>query len=265
MAETIRDIELRRDAILDQFPPCQFVALCSMLAVSLLVTMPAFAQVSPDGVAGQTAIDSRKIFFMLFLMLGPIKILVPYAAMVRDADPVLRRRVARRAILFSAAALALAGLIGRTMLENFDISLPVLALTAGVILFLVALQTVLQQSAGATTNLPSGATEFVPDVKMAFSPLAFPTIVTPYGIAAVIVFATLARGQREAELMVAGIVLVILALDWAAMLFAETILKWIGTTLQVFAVVLGVTQVALGLQVIMHSLSMIGVFTERGY
>jgi multiple antibiotic resistance protein len=63
--------------------------------------------------------------------------------------------------------------------------------------------------------------------------------------------------------MVAGVVLLILALDWVAMLFAEAILKWIGTTLQVFAVVLGVTQVALGLQVIMHSLSMIGVFTER--
>ena len=103
----------------------------------------------------------------------------------------------------------------------------------------------------------------MPDVKLAFTPLAFPTIVTPYGIAAVIVFATLARGQPEAEVMVAGIVLLILALDWAAMLFAETILKWIGTTLQVFAVVLGVTQVALGLQLIMHSLSMIGVFTER--
>ena len=113
--------------------------------------------------AGQTAIHSRKIFFMLFLMLGPIKILVPYAAMVRMPIASFAEESRSRAILFSAAALALAGLIGRTMLENFDISLPVLALTAGVILFLVALQTVLQQSAGATTNLPSGTTEFVPD------------------------------------------------------------------------------------------------------
>lgn len=47
------------------------------------------------------------------------------------------------------------------------------------------------------------------------------------------------------------------------MLFAETILKFGGTALQVFAVVLGVTQVALGLQVILHSLAMIGVFAER--
>jgi multiple antibiotic resistance protein len=46
-------------------------------------------------------------------------------------------------------------------------------------------------------------------------------------------------------------------------MFAETILKWTGTALQVFTVVLGVTQIALGLQIITHSLSMIGVFAER--
>ena len=241
--------------------PCQSVLLCSMLVFSQLAMVPAFAQVSSDAVAVEPAIDARKIFFMLFLMLGPIKVLVPFVSMMHGADSVLRRTVAGRAILFSAAALALAGLLGRSILENFDISLPVLGLTGGVILFLVALQTVLQQSASAA-NLPSSGVQ-LPDVKLAFTPLAFPTIVPPYGIAAVIVFATLARDRHEAELMVAGIVLLVLALDWAAMLFAETILKWIGTTLQVFAIVLGVTQVALGLQLIVHSLSMIGVFTER--
>ena len=158
-----------------------------------------------------------------------------------------------RAILFSAAALALAGVLGRGMLENFDISLPVLALTGGVILFLVALRTVLQQSTGAVErpkrDLPP------PELKLALTPLAFPIIVTPYGIAAVIVFATLAGGKYDAVSIVTGIVLLILILDWAAMLFAENILKWVGTTLQVLAVVLGVTQIALGLQVILHSLS----------
>jgi multiple antibiotic resistance protein len=241
--------------------PCQCVLFSSMLALCQFGTVHAFAQSSSDAVAVESVIDARKIFFMLFLMLGPIKVLVPFVSIMHDADSVLRRTVARRAILFSAAALALAGLLGRSILENFDISLPVLGLTGGVILFLVALQTVLQQSAGPT-NLPSSEGQ-LPDVTLAFTPLAFPTIVPPYGIAAVIVFATLARGQHEAELTVVGIVLLVLALDWAAMLFAETILKWVGTTLQVFTVVLGVTQVALGLQVIMHSLNMIGVFTER--
>ena len=62
---------------------------------------------------------------------------------------------------------------------------------------------------------------------------------------------------------VIAIVLSILLLDWVAMLFAATILRWAGTTLQIFGVVLGVTQVALGLQIILHNLSLVGVFAER--
>jgi multiple antibiotic resistance protein len=119
---------------------------------------------------------------------------------------------------------------------------------------------VLQQSAGRIRPRPD---EPPPGLHLAFSPLAFPTVVTPYGIAAVIVFAALAQDNYVDRLVLAGVVLVILIMDWLAMLFAESILRWVGTTLQVFAVVLGVTQIALGLQVIMHSLAMIGVFVER--
>jgi len=228
--------------------------------LSVLTATPASAQM-PSTLGTQIPeMGARKIFLMLFLMLGPIKILVPFVGLTRNFEPRFRRVLARRSILFSTAALALAGILGRSMLENFEISLPVLALTGGIILFLVALQTVLQQSTDAA-NLPN-ATEKSPDLNLAFTPLAFPMIVTPYGIAAVIVFATLAGNRYDAGLTVAGIVLFILVLDWMAMLFAEAILKSVGTALQIFAVVLGVTQVALGLQVILHSLAIIGVFAE---
>jgi multiple antibiotic resistance protein len=227
----------------------------------LAVLAPAALAQAETGAAGaQPAIGARKIFTMLFLMLGPIKILVPFVNMTRGSDAALRRSLATRAVLFSAAALALAGLLGRGILDNFDISLPVLSLTGGLVLFLVALQTVLQQAAGPARPRPE---EPPPGLHLAFSPLAFPTVVTPYGIAAVIVFAAFAQDNYIDKLVLAGVVLLILAMDWLAMLFADVILRWVGTALQVFAVVLGVTQIALGLQVIMHSLSMIGVFVER--
>jgi multiple antibiotic resistance protein len=93
---------------------------------------------------------------------------------------------------------------------------------------------------------------------LALSPLAFPTIVTPYGIAALIVFATLANDDRAQELRIVMIVLGILAMNWVAMIFAQQILKWLGTALQIFAVVLGITQVAIGLQVIVQSVRLLG-------
>ncbi|PSJ53228.1 MarC family protein [Mesorhizobium soli] len=220
----------------------------------------AFAQELALGISmPQPEFGARKIFFILFLMLGPIKILVPFVNMSRRADSAFRRRLATRAILFSAAALTIAVLLGRSMLESFEISVPVLAMTGGIVLFLVALGTVLQQSSGSVER-PKEAEQPV-ELVHALTPLAFPIIVTPYGVAAVIVFATLAGGQYQSQFTVGAIVGLILLLDWVAMLFAESILRWVGTALQVFAVVLGVTQIALGLQIILRSLCMIGVAT----
>lgn len=234
-----------------------FATMMFLLAV---LAPPALAQADAEANAEQWAITPRKVFIMLFLMLGPIKILMPFVNMTRGSDAAFRRRLATRAILFSTAALGVAGLLGNSMLDNFNIAVPVLALTGGLILFLVALQTVLQQAAWPPRPRPE---EPPAGLHLAFSPLAFPIIVTPYGIAAVIVFAALAQDDYAVKLVVVGVVLLILALDWLAMLFAETILRWLGPVLQVFAVVLGITQIALGLQVIIHSLSMIGIFAER--
>jgi multiple antibiotic resistance protein len=230
-----------------------------LLALPALMSS-ALAQTTVAASLNEPNVSARKIFIMLFLMLGPLKILVPFINLTRNSEPVLRRRLATRAILFSMAALALAGLLGRNILENFEISVPVLALTGGLILFLVALRTVLEQSI-PQARLNQEPTSHQTD--LALSPLAFPIIVTPYGIAAVIVFATLAQDDMSAKLTIASIVVIILLLDWLAMLFAATILEWTGTALQVFTVVLGVTQIALGLQIIVHSLGMIGVFAER--
>jgi hypothetical protein len=55
---------------------------------------------------------------------------------------------------------------------------------AGIILFLVALINVINQYG---LDEPSPIVPDPPTMKMAMSPLAFPTIVTPYGIATVIV------------------------------------------------------------------------------
>jgi MarC family integral membrane protein len=99
------------------------------------VMSSALAQSVSDASLSEPNVSARKIFIMLFLMLGPIKILVPFVNLTKNAESVLRRRLATRAMLFSLAALALAGLLGRNILENFEISVPVLALTGGLILF----------------------------------------------------------------------------------------------------------------------------------
>jgi len=242
----------RRGMLRSRLRTAAVVLLFSALSTPLLLQAEAFAQVADEVRISMTSFGPRRVFLLLFLMLGPIKILMPFVAMTKGADAVLRGRLATRAMVYSIIILLLAGLFGRVMMANFNVSVPVLALAGGLVLFLVALK----QTLGSGSALQQFQGE--PGLHLAMSPLAFPTIVTPYGIAALIVFATLANGDRSAELMIAVIVLIILAMDWLAMIFAAQILRWFGTALQIFAVVLGIGQVAIGLQVIFQSLILLG-------
>lgn len=231
--------------------------VCGVVALALLAASAgaALAATWQDGEL-RPDLSPRKIFAMLFLMLGPLKVLGPFLDLTRGRERPVQIKMATVAIFYSAAALLLAGALGKQILDNFGISVPVVAMTGGLILVLMALQTVLTQSTGPQPKAPPAD---LPVGRIAISPLAFPVIVTPYGIAAVIVFSTLAQADAELLVTIAGVIAAILFMDWLAMIYAEPILKRIGTSLQIAAVVLGVAQIALGLQVIIHSLVMLGV------
>jgi multiple antibiotic resistance protein len=221
----------------------------AVFAAVMLVPIAVAAQTS-GVLATKRPVTWGMIFALLFLMLGPIKLLGPFASATKNTDRTFRLRLATRAFFFSIAAVTIAAALGKRMLDNFAIPVQVLQIAAGVILFLVALQAVMQQYSAAR---PAERTE-PPTLAMAFSPLAFPTIVTPYGIAAVTILVTLAP-TIEIGLMVAGAVYVILFLDWLAMLGAHLIVRWFGPLLLLLGVVLGVNQVALGLQLVLGGIS----------
>jgi multiple antibiotic resistance protein len=86
-------------------------------------------------------------------------------------------------------------------------------------------------------------------MNMAVSPLAFPTIVTPYGIAAVIVFLAFCP-DLQSKLTLGAIVLGIMILNLVAMLVTRFIYKPLAVFLAVLGAVLGIVQVALGLLII---------------
>jgi len=190
----------------------------------------------------RTKLPIGKVFTVLFLMLGPFKIIGPFASITSGANAKMVRRV-------SCLALLLAAFLGGTILSRFGIPLPVLALAAGLILSLVALIAIVQQFKPAT--LPE-ADLHAPLVKKASS-FAFPTIVTPYGIAALVVFLALAP-NLESQLVIGTVVLAILLLNLISMLLTPHVFRILGIALQLLGAVLSVIQVALGIQIISNSL-----------
>jgi multiple antibiotic resistance protein len=195
-----------------------------------------------------------EMFTFFFLMLGPLKILGPFVQMTHNGDPAFARRLAFRGFAYSCVALLLAAIVGENSINKYHISIPVLGIAAGVILFLVALRTVMEEFDRSTEASPK---VYEPNLLYALSPLTFPTIVTPYGVAAVIICMALTpeylvKGQIYAALF--GL----MVLNLIAMLFAKPILKYLGIPMLLLGTVLGVIQVALGLSIIFAGLRRLG-------
>jgi multiple antibiotic resistance protein len=196
------------------------------------------------------------IWTFLFLMLGPFKIIGPFAKITKETDATFTFRIAMLAIGFSSLALLIAAILGESILNSYSIPMPVLALSAGIILFLVALQSVIQQFSPGIEHDAGNDTSA--SLNMALMPLAFPTIVTPYGIAALVVFTALSP-DFQSKLIIGGIVLAIMLLNFLVMVLTRHILPAMRVLLPILGAVLGVVQVALGLQIINNSLRAMGI------
>jgi multiple antibiotic resistance protein len=191
----------------------------------------------------------------MFLMLGPFKIIAPFLKVTRGTDAAFTRRIAFRSTLFASLALLVAAFLGNRVLSSYGIPLPILSLAAGIILFLVALQTTLAQFAPV---LHGEERAEAPNLTMALTPLAFPAIVTPYGIASLVVFLEVAP-DTQTQLAIGAVLLAIMLLNLLTMLLATRFMGLLYLVLPILGAILGVVQVALGLQIIYNSLKALGV------
>jgi multiple antibiotic resistance protein len=191
-------------------------------------------------------LDKMQAFTFLFLMLGPFKIIGPFARITRGADPVFIRQIAFRSILYSSIALLMAAFLGQTIMSKYGIPVPILGISGGIILFLIALLNIINQF---SINPDSEEKTITPTLRMAMNPLAFPTIVTPYGIALVIIMMSMYPDQQS-KMAIGLIVLGIMAMNLVFMLVTRHILKYLAVILALVGAILGIIQVAFGLLII---------------
>jgi multiple antibiotic resistance protein len=206
-----------------------------------------------------TTFSLAKVFTFLFLTLGPLKVLGPFWRMTRGRDRAFKRRLALRGTGYATGAVIVAALVGVTVLQSWGISAGALQLAAGLLLFLVALQEVMRQYAprpGLVALEGAGATP--PSVSdLAFS-LAFPMIVTPYGVALVI---TLLAIRPDKLPHIVGSTALVVGLNLLAMLTPDRALKtsFVSTGLAMLGVVMSVLMMALGIQVGIEALRLMAL------
>jgi multiple antibiotic resistance protein len=167
------------------------------------------------------------IFTIFFLTLGPLKTIPIFDRLTHDASSTYRLRAAGWATLLSSTIVLMLAGVGRNIITNWKVSPSALAMTAGILLLTSALKLL------SNFSLPKRIQEHPPmSVKdpseLAISPLAIPTIVTPYGLVAILAFMGNAQGRLSLELSIVALLLLIMGLNLVAMLITPLIVRWIG-------------------------------------
>jgi multiple antibiotic resistance protein len=194
-----------------------------------------------------------QIFTIFFITLGPLKILGPFAQRTHGLDDVTVRQIAVRAFLIATISAIAGGFLGAALLANWRISIGAMIIAGGLVFLLVGLRQLLEQY--EPPHAPDASMPALPaSPTSAALKLLFPIVLTPFGIAAVIVLLALsAEGGRTA--IIVGMVVVVMLLNLFAMLFARRIL--VGVTivvLQILGAVLGILQAGLAVQIILRGL-----------
>ena len=187
----------------------------------------------------------KNIIMILFLVIGPFKIIPAFAKLTVNASDKLRKKLAFRGFWISTVTILVVALIGQVILANYRISLTALMTAAGLVLTIVATRSILGQY---VTRQEAEPPPKVPSLSMAISPLIFPIVLPPYGIAIVLLLMIIGSRVDANANLVLVIVMVYMVLNYVCMLFARAILKVLKPEfLRVVGLVLGIIQLAIGI------------------
>ena len=161
----------------------------------------------------------------------------------------------------SLVSIGVAATIGVRVLTNWGVSHGALLIAAGIILFLIALESIRHlyqpddHSAADTQSADSDVS-----VRLLAYRLAFPYVVSPYGVAVVILVLS-TRPDFVSLTPILAMLGGIMLLNLLAMLGARRIASspYIAPAFAVVGAVLGVLQAALGVQAILVGLRLAGV------
>jgi multiple antibiotic resistance protein len=201
------------------------------------------------------------VFTFLVLTFGPFNVLAPFVSMTSERDAAFRRRLALEGTLIAAFAMLVAVTVGTRALKVWGVSSGALYVASGIILFLVALRPVLAQYAPREPRVSAAAESPSASVSALAFALAFPTIVTPYGIAVLVLLMTLAPEQSPGWRLILGVAGAVLVIDLITMLNAQRILKaaYVPAVLGVVGTVMAVLQIALAVQAVVVGLRLLRI------
>ena len=192
------------------------------------------------------------IFTVFMLTLGPIKTVPAFFAMTQGQTPKAERDLAIKGTMAATAVCLLIAIAMTAMAASWRVSIDDLRIAGGILLFAASREMIGQFSRPAP---PSAAATKHPAV----TPLAIPIIVTPWGVAAILIFIELAGDSTM--LAIVGLLLLVMLMNLIGMLLARQIIAVVGiTTFQVVGWIFAVLQAGFAVDAVVTSLRNLALF-----
>ncbi len=201
------------------------------------------------------------VFLIIFIGMGPVKVLLLYIAATKDASPELQRKVARKAIMTAVVVGIVLLVAGVVFMKLLHFSRGALTIAGGLILLILALNIVLSP---AQKEDHGAAPDEAALMSMAVYPLGIPMLLNPIGIVALTVFS--AESQTLVDLaVILGMLLVVAAIDYGVFLVSHRLDSWLThERILIMEKLLGIMLAALAVQLILNGLADVGVITLSG-
>jgi multiple antibiotic resistance protein len=172
-----------------------------------------------------------------------------FFAMTQDRAPAEVRALALKGAAVATAVSLLIALVMTGVAASWRISRDDVRLAGGILLFLASREVIGQ------FNRPAVSPQPVLPAQAAVTPLAIPTIVSPWGVTAILFFADLAHGDSRLFTAVIGILLLVMLLNLGGMLLARPLVACVGMiSFRVMGWIFAVLQAGLAVDAVVTSL-----------
>ena len=198
------------------------------------------------------------VFLLVFIGMGPLKVLVVYISLTKEFSTELRRKVAQK-MVFTATIVAIVLLVaGVLIMKLLHFTTGALSIAGGLILLLLALSMVL----GTTEKKEHEGLLSEEDVmSMAIYPLAIPLLLNPVGIVTLTVFSAESQGLLQIGALII-MVLIVAAIDFGVFLISHRLYKNVSAErIMVTEKLLGIFLAALAVQLMVDGLVDLHVIT----
>lgn len=202
-------------------------------------------------------------FTIFFLTLGPVKTIPAFALIAADLDKPASRRLALRGFLIASLIVFATALVFQGTMVSWRVSLPAMQIAGGILLFVSASKNVSSGPGGAAGRADGAAAVKPTDAQVnarALAPLAVPSIVTPFGLVAILVFTGSAEQDQSIRLGIYGLLALMMVLNLVGMWFAKALIRTITVTpFLIIGWVFSVLQAGLAVQAVVSALRVLRV------